>query len=225
MSPLESLIVANLLFVGGHLAMSHPLRAPMVGVLGERGFLGVYSLVSLGLLAWVGHVFPQAQSTWMAWPSGDALWIVASVLTIVALALLLGSLRGNPALPQTDALVAANARARGVYAVTRHPMMWAFALWAVAHVLVWPSPRTLVTAGAMGVLALVGAHLQDGKKRALMGEAWRGWEARTSYWPRLSGFAQIGPVLWFTAVAAWLAATWLHHWMAAIPAGIFRWTG
>ena len=71
MSPLESLMIANLLFVGGHLAMSHPLRAPMVGALGERGFLGVYSLVSLALLAWVGHVFPQARSDWMAWPSSE----------------------------------------------------------------------------------------------------------------------------------------------------------
>ena len=225
MSPLESLMVANLLFVGGHFMMSHPLRAPMVSVLGERGFLGVYSLVSLALLGWVGHVFPQAQSTWMAWPSSDLLWIVASVLTIVALALLLGSLRGNPALPQTDPLVAASARAEGVYAVTRHPMMWAFALWALSHILVWPSPRTLVTAGAMGVLALVGAYLQDGKKRGLMGHAWLAWEAKTSYWPRLSGFTRIGIGLWLAAIFVWLGATWLHVWLAGIPAGAWRWLG
>jgi uncharacterized membrane protein len=225
MSPLETLLLANVLFVGGHFLMSHPLRAPMVSVLGERGFLGVYSLVSLALLAWVGHVFPQAQSTWMAWPSSDLLWIVASVLTIVALALLLGSLRGNPALPQTDPLVAASARAVGVYAVTRHPMMWAFALWALSHILVWPSPRSLVTAGAMGVLALVGAYLQDGKKRGLMGHAWRAWEAKTSYWPRLSGFARIGIGLWLAAIVVWLGATWLHVWLAGIPAGAWRWAG
>lgn len=225
MTPLSKLIIANALFVGGHFLMSHPLRKPMVGVLGERGFLGVYSLVSFALLAWIGHLFPQAQSAWMAWPSNDALWIVASVLTVVAMALLLGSLRGNPALPQTDALVAATARAEGVYAVTRHPMMWAFALWALSHIVVWPSPRTLVTAGAMGILALVGAHLQDRKKRALMGGAWTAWESRTSYWPRLSGLARMGLGLWVAAIVVWLAATWLHVWMAGIPAGAFRWLG
>ena len=147
------------------------------------------------------------------------------MLTILALVLLLGSLRGNPALPQTEALVAANAKAEGVYAVTRHPMLWAFALWAVAHILVWPSPRTIVTAGAMGVLALVGARLQDGKKRALMGDAWTGWEARTSYWPRLSGIPKISLKLWLAAIAVWLAATWLHVWLAGIPAGAWRWMG
>lgn len=225
MSQFEWLTLANLLFVASHLVMSHALRKPMVALLGERGFLAVYSLVSLSLLAWIGHLFALQRSTLMAWQSNQGLWIVASVLTILALALLLGSLRGNPALPQTDALVAANARAEGVYAVTRHPMMWAFALWAVAHILVWPSPRTLATAGAMGFLALLGAHLQDGKKRALMGEAWSAWEARTSYWPRLSGFARIGMGLWLAAVAVWFAATWLHVWLAGIPAGAWRWMG
>ena len=138
---------------------------------------------------------------------------------------MLGSLRGNPALPQTGAQVAANAKAEGVYAVTRPPMMWAFALWAAAHILVWPSPRTLIVAGAMGFLALVGAHLQDGKKRKQLGHAWSGWEAKTRYWPRLSGFARIGWGLWLAAVAVWHAATWLHVWLAGIPAGAWRWAG
>jgi len=225
MSQFEWLTLANLLFVAAHLVMSHPLRKPMVALLGERGFLGVYSLVSLCLLAWIGHLFALQRSTLMAWQSSEGLWILASGLTIIALALLLGSLRGNPALPQTGAEVAANARAEGVYAVTRHPMMWAFALWALAHILVWPSPRTVATAGAMGFLALLGAHMQDGKKRALLGEAWSAWEARTSYWPRLSGFARIGMGLWLAAVAVWLAATWLHVWLAGIPAGAWRWMG
>lgn len=225
MSQFEMLTFANLLFVAAHLIMSHPLRAPMVSMLGERGFLGVYSLVNVALLAWIGHLFALQRSTLMAWQSSDLLWIVASVLTIVALALLLGSLRGNPALPQTGTEVAANARAEGVYAVTRHPMMWAFALWAVAHIIVWPSPRTIVTAGAMGFLALVGAHLQDGKKRALMGVGWSAWEARTSYWPRVSGFSRIGIGLWLAAIVLWLAATWLHVWLAGIPAGAWRWMG
>jgi len=225
LSQFEWLTLANLIFVAAHLVMSHPLRKPMVAVLGERAFLGVYSLINIGLLAWIGHLFARQRSTLMAWQSGDGLWLVASGLTILAMVLLLGSLRGNPALPQTGAEVATDARAVGVYAVTRHPMMWAFALWAVAHILVWPSPRTLATAGALGFLALVGARLQDGKKRALMGQAWSAWEARTSYWPRLSGFARISKGLWLAAVAVWLAATWLHHRIAGIPAGIFLWMG
>lgn len=116
-----------------------------------------------------------------------------------------------------------NARALGVYAVTRHPMMWAFALWAIGHVLASPGPRTLITAGAMGLLALVGAYLQDGKKAKAMGEAWIGWQARTNYWPRLAGLIQIGWHLWLAALALWLLATWVHLWWAGIPAGVWMW--
>ena len=225
MTPLASLILANALFVGGHFALSHPLRAPMVSALGERGFLGVYSVVNLALLGLIGHLFPHAPTGPLLWQSGDLGWIISSLLTIIALALLLGSLRGNPALPQVDALAAANARAEGVYAVTRHPMMWAFGLWAVAHIIAWPSPRTLVTAGAIGLLALLGAHLQDGKKRRLMGDAWMGWEDKTSYWPRVSAICKIGLGLWLAALAIWLAVTWIHLWWAGIPAGVWRWLG
>ncbi|MCB2048319.1 MAG: MFS transporter [Novosphingobium sp.] len=225
MTPLSLLVLANALFVGSHFAMSHPLRAPMVSALGERGFLGVYSAVSLVLLGWVGHQFGASPAGPLLWHGGDLVWAVSSLLTIIALALLFGSLRGNPALPQTGANVAAGAEAKGAFAVTRHPMMWAFALWALAHGLAWPGPRTLVTAGAMGFLALVGAHMQDRKKQALLGEAWTAWEAKTSYWPRLSGLAQIGWGLWLAAIAAWFAVTWLHVWMAGVPAGAWRWVG
>jgi len=208
MDDLTRLIVANVLLVSSHFAMSHPLRAGMIRTLGQKGFMGVYSLVSLGLFAWIVMAFraigPSAEA------AGDAAWILASVLTVVATALLIGSFKGNPALPETPADAVAKAEATGAFAVTRHPMMWAIGLWAIAHMAAWPSARTLVTAGAMGVLALVGAHLQDRKKEALLGDAWKGWEAKTSYWPRLSQLGKLGAGPWIGGVAAWLAFTWAH---------------
>lgn len=40
-------------FVGTHFALSHPLRAPLVRVETERGFLLVYSLVTAGTIGWM----------------------------------------------------------------------------------------------------------------------------------------------------------------------------
>jgi uncharacterized membrane protein len=225
---LTSLIAASVAFVGGHFVLSHPLRAPLVRGLGEKGFLGLYSLVSLATFAWMILAFramPRRGSP--LWDgSGEALWIVASLLSLVALALFLGSLRGNPALP--GAVVAAQgdqAAPRGVFRVTRHPMMWGFALWALSHILIAPTARTLVFAGAILVLALVGAHLQDRKKEALVGEAWRAWERRTSYWPRLGGLAGAGLGLWAVTLLLWMLLTWAHIWLAYVPAGPWRWLG
>jgi uncharacterized membrane protein len=154
---------------------------------------------------------------------GDALWLVASLLTLVAAVLLVGSFFGNPALPAPGAVEKAAQGVHGVFHVTRHPMMWAFALWALSHALISPTPRSLVLTGAIAFLALVGAHLQDRKKAELVGATWQGWEARTSYWPKLGGLAKAGVVPWLGGLMLWLGATWAHLPANGMVAGIWRW--
>lgn len=224
---LISLLAATIAFVGTHFAMSHPLREPMVRMLGEKGFLGIYSLVSLAAFAWMIIAFiaapPGQTELWDG--SGPVIWAIASLLTLLALILFLGSLIGNPALPDTPEEKVVARKPDGIFRVTRHPMMWGFALWAIAHMLVMPDARMLIFAGGFAVLALLGAHLQDRKKEFLMPQAWPGWEAQTSYWPQLGQFVRIGPALWIAGIAVWLAATWAHLWLGAIAAGVWRWLG
>ena len=154
-----------------------------------------------------------------------SLWAISSLLTLVALTLFLGAFRGNPALPAPGAAALAQKPVHGVFHVTRHPMMWGFALWAVAHILVSPTPRNLVMVGSIAFLALVGAHLQDRKKADLMGDAWAQWQAKTSYWPRWGQLGQAGAALWLISLGLWLAMTWAHVPLAYVPAGIWRWVG
>lgn len=221
---LASLLAACIGFVGSHFLMSHPLRGPMVGLLGEKGFLGVYSLVSLIFFGWMILAFRAAPPGGGS-GSGDAGWILASVLTIVALVLFLGSLRGNPSLPDPAGTISIPQEPRGVFRVTRHPMMWGFAFWAIAHIILFWSARTHILAAAILILALLGARLQDRKKLKLLGERWAIWESGTSYWPRLRLLPAAGLRLWLIALAAWLAITWGHMLLAGVPAGIWRWTG
>ncbi|RPF71476.1 NnrU family protein [Aurantiacibacter spongiae] len=219
---LLSLVAASVAFVGTHFALSHPLRAPLVSRIGERPFLGLYSVVAIAGLWWMTRAFRAAPSPDLAGSSNIG-WAVASALTVIALVLFLGSLRGNPAFPSPAAADTAHHEPAGVFRVTRHPMMWGFALWAAAHMLLWWSWRTVIVAGAILVLALLGAHLQDRKKARLQGAAWIGWQAKTSYWPRWHRLASVGWLLWVIAVAAWLGITWLHIDAAGVPAGLWRW--
>jgi uncharacterized membrane protein len=216
------LIAANIAFVGTHFAMSHPLRAPMVKALGAMGFQVAYSIVSFATLGWVYVAF-KAMPGGDLGGSGEAGWIVATALTLPAMILFAGSMLGNPALPTPMAEAQARSEPRGVFTITRHPMMWGFGLWALSHMVLFWSTRTMITAFAIGVLALVGAHMQDRKKRALMGEAWVQWESRTSYWPRLSGFATAGAVPWVLGLVLFAALSWAHIPLGGIPAGIWRW--
>ncbi|MFM5918420.1 MAG: NnrU family protein [Novosphingobium sp.] len=220
-----NLVAAVLAFVGTHFAMSHPLRRGLVKALGAGGFQGVYSLVSLATFAWIVFAFRaiplQGDLPWDG--SGTVPWAIATVLMLAASVLLVGSFMGNPALPQPNAKALAEHRPKGVFLITRHPMMWSFALWSLSHVLVSPAVRVMILAGAIAFLALVGAHMQDRKKEVLMGEAWARWEHRTSYWPNLAGFAKAGAIPWVGGAALWLAATWAHIPAIMMPAGVWRW--
>ncbi|WP_254602707.1 NnrU family protein [Sphingomonas bacterium] len=137
---MAALVAAALLFVGSHFLLSHPLRAPLVRAIGERGFLGIYSLVAAVTLGALAVAYRAQPTTALLWPAGDALWAVATVVMLLASVLLIGSLLGNPATVTGGAPAAIPAHARGVYAITRHPMMWAFALWAGVHAGVYPTP-------------------------------------------------------------------------------------
>lgn len=221
---LVSLIAAATAFVGTHFALSHPLRAPLVRLTGEKAFPALYSLVAFATFGWMVMTFrsvPPTAPLWQGFASGP--WIIATVLMLLASVLLTGSFIGNPAMPAPGAAELAAKGPHGVFHVTRHPMMWSFALWSVSHVLVSPTPRVIVLSLAVAVLALVGSHMQDRKKAVLMGAAWQGWEARTSYWPKLGALGKAGAVPWIGGIALWLAASWTHSWLIAIPAGVWRW--
>lgn len=222
-------LIAASAFVGTHFLMSHPLRAPLVSRLGEKGFLGLYSLVAAITLIWMIVAYRAAPVTPMLWPVGDLPWALATLIMLIASILLLGSLVGNPAMPNPDGAMAVPAEARGVFAITRHPMLWAFALWGLAHIMVYPVAANIIVSVAIILLSLVGAALQDRKKEALTPEAWRQWESRTSYWPFaaiLAGrarFGRFGMHALAGGLVVWLAATWAHIPLAGWPAGLWRW--
>lgn len=224
-----TVVAAAAAFVGTHFLLSHPLRRGIVARLGERGFLGLYSLVAAATLIWLALAYRAAPPEPMLWPVGDGLWIAVTIVMLIASVLLMGSLIGNPALP--EAKTSATPEARGVFAITRHPMMWAFALWGACHIVVYPEPSNIVVASAIILLALVGAALQDRKKEQLQPEFWRAWERRTSYWPFAAiagGRARFGgfrPHDLAGGVVIWLAATWAHLPLAGWAAGIWRWIG
>ena len=216
------LVAANAAFVGTHFAMSHPLRPAMTKALGERRFQSVYSIISLATFAWVYFAFKAAPPADLG-GSGEIGWIIATALTLPAMILFAESVLGkNPALPTPTAEQDARAEPRGVFTITRQPMMWGFGLWALSHMVMFWSTRTMITAFAMGILAIVGAKMQDAKKRDLMGEAWHVWESNTSFWPRLSGFAKAGVVPWGLGLALFAGLSYLHIPMGGIPAGIWR---
>ena len=216
MTPHAGLLHFAILFVGTHFLLSHPLRAPLARAVGEGPFRGIYSLISLitfGLMVYSYHAMGREPPLWVA---GNAIWLIASVLMWLASILLVGSFIKNPALPGAPRPKGAPT---GVFRITRHPMMWSFALWAIVHLAVVATSKAMVLDGAILILALGGAVGQDSKKRALMGEAWHEWTAQTAFVPFTRGLAWPGAVAAIGGTIFFFLVTWLHP----IHAGFWRW--
>lgn len=233
MQPMSLLITTCALFVGSHLALSHPLRPGLAARLGERGFMIVYSIVAIATFVMIVQAWRGMPPEPPLWVVDDPLWMLATLLVLFASILFMGSLIGNPAMPAPNAAAAAQVAPRGVFAITRHPMMWGFTLWALAHALVMPTPGQIVLSATIAFLALVGSAGQDAKKARLMGDSWRHWAARTSFVPfgrQVAGVTPWGDAIprghaLFGGIILWLAATWAHGALGFMVAGIWRWVG
>jgi uncharacterized membrane protein len=216
------LVFACVSFVGTHFLMSHSWRAAMVRRLGANGFLLAYSAISLALFVWMVIEFGRAPKAEMFWPVGDIIWAVASVITLLAAILFAGSFVKNPSLPGMPDAMAAQMPS-GVFRVTRHPMMWGFALWAMAHILVAPRNDNFIFSGSILFLALAGARAQEIKKLKMTGVVWEAWLRRTSFALQLTALPRVGAGPWVAGIAIWLLATWSHPFWGVGGAGIFRW--
>ena len=218
MTPQMGLFFSAIAFVGTHFLLSHPLRDPLVDRVGEKAFRGIYSLVAIALfgsMIWFYRVIGREPQLWVP---GEAAWIAGAVLMWFASILFVGSFVGNPALPGARG---PRGGPTGVFAITRHAMMWGFGLWAIVHLMVVATPKALVFDSAIVLLAGVGAALQDRKKAGQMGDAWHEWTAQTAFWPFARGLANPGAFALVGGTLLFLLATWLHP----LPVGVWRWIG
>ena len=213
-------------FVLSHVIMSHPLRPAMVRALGEKGFSGVYSLIVALFFAWMLYAYSTAPYVAL-W--GDPLWARHLLLVVMlpAVILLVLSLTAPNATlgPQgAEKLQAGSA----LGAITRHAMLWAFALWAVGHMIANGDAATVILTAGVLILSLGGAGLIDWKKRKALGPAYAAFMARTSFVPFaavIGGRAKLDLKaigLWRIAlgIAAYFAILFSHGWIigrSALP--------
>lgn len=219
MTPQAGLFLSAIAFVGLHFLLSHPLRVASVRKLGERGFQGVYSVIALLTFGLMIYFYGRIGREPPLWTLPEWAWAIASLVMWVGAILFVGSFLDNPALP--GARLERGRAPGGVFAITRHPMMWGFALWAMVHLALIAMPKALVFDGAIILLALVGASMQDRKKRALMGETWHEWTAHTAFVPFTRGLASPGAFAFIAGTLLFLVASWLHP----MPVGPWRWIG
>lgn len=191
---LTELIIASALFVGGHVLMSAaPLRGPLRAKLGAGPFQGLYSMIAIGTLVWMSFAYFGAPDVTL-WEAHTAVrHLLLSLMLLIFIAVAASFTPASPAsiwAPDPGL----EDGPRGLFRITRHPLMWATGLWALLHLAATGSGRGIVFFGALALLALLGPLLIERRKVRELGDAWTAYCAASSYIPfaaQLSGRTQI----------------------------------
>lgn len=179
-----NLTIAACAFVAAHVLISSTgLRPRLVAGLGERLYAGLFSLQALALIVWMAWAFQAAPRDRLLWAIPGAAHLVLALMPLVLVLAIAGFSNPNPSAVMMAAPDAAW-QPKGILTVTRHPVMWAFGLWALLHIAANGDLAGLVFFGAFAILALLGTLAIDAKKRrSWPEESWQAFAATTSNLP------------------------------------------
>ena len=220
MSPSIGIAALWLLFAATHVGLSsRSVRPRLVAVLGERGFLGAYSVVALALfvpLCWL--YFSHRHAGALLWtPLVTSRAVLGAVYAgqVVAWTMIVA---GNVS-PTPAALGVPAARkpkeARGIHRITRHPTFMGVGLFGVLHLLVMGFASDVAFWAGLPLFALVGCAHQDARKLATLGPDYRSWHAGTAFLPftgrnAVRGLREIPTFVYVVGLATTVLLRWLH---------------
>ena len=185
------------MFAGTHMMLSSlPVRSKLVSRLGEKAFLGLYSLVAFATFIPLVWVYLDNRH------GGGVVWDLAAVpgvrplamaLAVLGFAVIAGAYR-NP----SPAFVGIKKAwgARGLTRITRHPLFMGIALWALSHLLLNGFVTDVLFFGGMLAFSLAGAAHQDARKRATENERLGQFFAESSFWPFAAIIAGRNRLIW-----------------------------
>jgi uncharacterized membrane protein len=224
---MTSLVAACVFFLGIHVVISgSPLRGVIVRRVGERAYLGLFSLLSLAGMVWLVRAYGTAEGVWL-WSAPQALRWAAPLIALVAFTFaVVGLTTPSPTATGGESRLQLDEPAQGMLRVTRHPFLWGVALWAALHAALSGNSASLVLFGSLLLLALVGPLLIDAKRARAFGQHWERFAAVTSNVPFaaiVSGrntlrLGEIGAWRFVAALLAWAVMVILHPWLFSVPA-------
>ncbi|MBI3797624.1 MAG: hypothetical protein HY268_11755 [Deltaproteobacteria bacterium] len=157
------------LFAGTHIVLSSSrVRPKLIAAVGDRPFLGLYSLVAFATLlplCWYYARHKHADPRLWRTLGGSVLYLPARDLNLVLMGLAFVLLvHGLVARPPSAMLTSGTPTPYGVTRITRHPTFAAIFLFGVAHCLVNGSLNDLIFFGGFAVFSWIGAWHQDTRK-------------------------------------------------------------
>lgn len=222
---MTNLALAAIAFAAMHLLIAGSrMRDAIVGRLGERRFIGAFSLASAAVLGWLIWAYGKARVPAVT-PLPDGRWLAAALVFVAFVLVVLGLATPGPTVVGGEKLMHREDPARGIHRITRHPFLWGVALWALVHLAFNPEAVNLLFFGTFALVAVVGTFSIDAKRARRFGDAWQRYAAVTSNIPfaaiaqrrnRLA-IAELGWGKLAAAVAAYAGFVWLHARFFGLP--------
>ncbi|RAK62028.1 NnrU family protein [Phenylobacterium kunshanense] len=228
--------MANLIAAAGFFVLIHLLvsgtrmRDGLVARLGAGPYMGLFSLVSVLGLVWLGFAFGEARtSSWNTayWAPGSTTRGAQLLFQLLALLLIFpGLTTPNPTSVRQEGALQRPDVVKGMLRITRHPFLWGVAIWALGHLLVNGEWASLILFGSMFALAVFGTLSIDAKRKRALGPEWDAFVAQTSNVPFaaiLSGRQKLNleEVGWWRVLVAtllWAGIAWSHQLLFGVPA-------
>jgi uncharacterized membrane protein len=181
------LIAAAAVFLGIHLLIAGTrVRDAITGAIGERPYLGLFSLASIGVIVWLVMAYKSVpgDENPIFYNLGEAVHHLG--IPIVLLAFLLGVqglLAPNPTTVQQEGSLNKEGTIHGVLRITRHPFLWGVAIWAAFHLAANGDLASVILFGTFLLLSILGTFSIDAKRQRKLGAAWDAFAAKTSNVP------------------------------------------
>jgi uncharacterized membrane protein len=216
------LILAAAFLLASHFGIaSTGLRPLLIARLGTGTYLGVYSALALAAFAWLILAYTQAPLVILWTPPPLAAWIPVLVLPFAILLLVGGLTTPNPTAVGASAAKKEIAQPSGVLRITRHPVMWSFALWGLSHMVANGELAAWILFATVVALALIGTQLIDARYQQRLGHVWQLFATSTSNLPfgAIVGGRQrlvlreIGAWRLIQALGVYVILILIHPWM------------
>lgn len=182
-----NLWAAAAFFLALHLLVSGTgLRSRLVGAIGEKPYMALFSLASIGGIVWLCMAYNATDDVpnrlyWVA-----PIWLVHAaplVMIIAFLFALIGLTTPNPTAVKAEALIDKPDTIRGMLRITRHPFLWAVMIWSALHLGLNGDRASIIFFGTYLLLAALGTLSIDEKRKKALGVRWAGFVSQTSNVP------------------------------------------
>jgi uncharacterized membrane protein len=182
----SELILVFVLFFLSHVVPVRPtIREWLIRHNGKAIYLAAYSVLSIFLFGWLIVAAGRAPYVAMWQFSPWQIWVPNIAMPIACVLFAFGTAAPNPLSIASSNSEAFEPDHPGIAGVTRHPVLWAAVLWAIAHAIPNGDLAHILLFGLFGVFSLLGMLAIDARNRRVLG---------TAEWGRLSHNTSLVPL-------------------------------